>query len=212
MDCSEEHGVRSAFYFMAHQGTSGLDGDYVLDTPWVRSLLRHIHARGHELGLHGSYDSYNDPAQIVTEFARLQTVAEEEGVCQAVWGGRQHYLRWSADTTWQVWEDAGLAYDSTLTFPETVGFRCGTCFEYPVFNLRTRRTLRLRERPLAVMETTMFSENYMKLSAGDALDTIGRISATCRRFGGRFTMLWHNDSLTESREKRMYRDALELAG
>ena len=212
MDCSEEHGVRSAFFFMTHQGASGMDGDYVLDTPWVRSLLRHINARGHELGLHGSYDSYNDPAQIVAELATLQTVAEEEGVCQAVWGGRQHYLRWSADTTWQAWEDAGLAYDSTLAVPETVGFRCGTCFEYPVFNLHSRRKLRLRERPLAVMETTMFSENYMKLSAGDALDTIGRISATCRRFGGLFTMLWHNDSLTESRQKRIYRDALELAG
>ena len=212
MDCSEEYGIRSAFYFIAQQGDEGLDGDYTIDMPWVRGLLRRIHARGHELGLHASYSSYNDPAKVAAELATLQTIAEEENVRQAGWGGRQHYLRWAAGTTWQGWEDAGLTYDSTLTYPETAGFRSGTCFDYPAFNLSSRSPLRLRERPLVVMETSLFDEGYMNLSAKAGLDTIGRFSAACRRFGGSFTLLWHNDNLAQGRQKRLYRNALEVAG
>ena len=47
---------------------------------------------------------------------------------------RQHYLRWRAPTTWQNWEDAGLDYDSTVGYADHVGFRAGTCYEYPIFN------------------------------------------------------------------------------
>lgn len=209
MDCSEQYNIRSAFYFIAHQSSEGLDGDYTIDMPWVRYLLRHIHTRGHELGLHASYNSYNDPAQIAAELFALQAAADEENVNQNVWGGRQHYLRWAAGTTWQGWEDAGLAYDSTLTFPEAPGFRSGTCFEYPTFNLGSSSRLQLRERPLIVMETSLFSEAYMNLSSSDALDAIIRLSATCRHFGGQFTMLWHNDNLSSGSQKRLYRDALE---
>jgi Family of unknown function (DUF7033) len=211
MDCSEDYCIRSAFNFIVHQGVDGFDGDYEINMPGVRALMRSIHARGHELGLHASYGSFSDAAQITAEFATLRSVAEEEGVSQSLWGGRQHYLRWMAGTTWQSWEDAGLDYDSTLTFPEAAGFRSGTCFEYPVFNLYSRTALQLRERPLIVMETSLFFERYMNLSVSDGLDAIARLSATCRRFGGSFTLLWHNDNLAGVRQKRAYRYALESA-
>jgi len=44
------------------------------------------------------------------------------------------------------------------------------------------------------------------------MDTIGRFSAACCRFGGSFTLLWHNDNLAQGRQKKLYHDALELAG
>lgn len=209
MDSSERIGAASAFYFITHKGSEGFDGDYTMDLPWVRNLLRTIHDRGHIIGLHASFNSYADAAQISAEFSTLQTVAAEEGIEQAEWGGRQHYLRWSPGSTWQAWEDAGLNYDSTLTFPEAIGFRSGTCYEYPAFNLLTRKALHLRERPLAVMETSLFSERYMNLSNVEAIEAIVRLSETCRRFGGPFTLLWHNDSLATRRQKNLYLQVVE---
>lgn len=209
MNCSEQHNIKSSFYFIVYQGTEGFDADYTMEMPGVRALIRHIGARGHELGLHASYGSYQSPEQIAAEFSTLRSVADEEGISQDVWGGRQHYLRWEAVTTWQGWQEAGLDFDSTLTYPEVVGFRSGTCFEYSVFDLHSRSMMKLRERPLVVMETALFSDRYMNLSAADALDTIARLSSTCRRFGGSFTLLWHNDSLTLRRQKRLYRCVLD---
>jgi len=34
----------------------------------------------------------------------------------------------------RAWADAGMDYDSTLSYADRPGFRCGTCSEYPAFD------------------------------------------------------------------------------
>ena len=210
MDCSERRGIESAFYWIPQDGGHELDADYSLDMPWIRYLMKHISDRGHELGLHGSYNSFDRPEKIKAETDKLISVADRVGVRQESWGGRQHYLRWDVVSTWQSWEDAELCYDSTLGYPESAGFRCGICYEYPVFNLFQRRKLNLRERPLIAMEVSLLSDVYMGLSAARVIDRIGSLANECRRHGGDFTLLWHNDNLVQSWQRRLYQQALEV--
>ncbi|MCX7992388.1 MAG: polysaccharide deacetylase family protein [Fimbriimonadales bacterium] len=161
--------------------------------------------------MHPSYETYRRPEQIRREFERLQAAAHALGVQQPRWGGRQHYLRWENPITWQAWDDAGLDYDSTLSFADHAGFRCGMCYEYPVFNLQTRQTLRVRERPLIVMEGTLF--DYMGLSYDDALALLCLLGRRCRQFGGEFVLLWHNSYLLARWHREFYSHALQaLAG
>ena len=47
--------------------------------------------------------------------------------------GRQHFLRFEVPTTWQIWEDANMEWDSTMGYADKKGFRCGTCYSYGVF-------------------------------------------------------------------------------
>jgi len=209
MDLSEKFGLRSAFYFIPQQTLDMTNCDYTISMPWVRRLLRRIDERGHEVGLHSSYQSFDDSKKIASELSNLKIAAAEEGIEQTIRGGRQHYLRWDANKTWQAWEDAGLAYDSTLAYAETPGFRCGTCYEYPVFNLGTSAPLRLRERPLILMETSVLGKRYMDTRVPDALAIISQLAATCRQYDGQFTMLWHNDNLAERSLKRLYSQALD---
>src|SRR5262249_14694223 len=149
--------------------------------------------RGHELGFHPSYGTYRDETITHNEYDCFKKVCAEEGIQQEQWGGRQHYLRWSNPDTWQNWESSGLAYDSTLTYAQHVGFRCGCCYEYPVMNLRTRQRLALRERPLVVMESSLLT--YMGYSLDAAEQKVLELMATCRRYRGDFTLLWHNHVL-----------------
>ncbi len=147
---------------------------------------------------------------IAGEFARLRDVADSCGVAQAEWGGRQHYLRWEAPTTWRLWDEAGLAYDSTLGFADRAGFRCGTCREFPAFDLLQRTTLRLRERPLIAMDMSLTSASYMGLRHEEALGVVSRLVAQCRRHRGEFVLLWHNDKLVRERDTDLYRSILAL--
>lgn len=206
MDISERNGLQSAFYFITDHTAGMIDGVYSIFDPWIRKLLRRIHERGHEIGLHPSYDTFRRPEQIKREFAKLLQVLEEEQIHQDHFGGRQHYLRWENPTTWRAWEEAGLTYDSTLSFADRIGFRCGTCYEYPVFDLQTRQTLTLRERPLIVMEQSVLSDSYMHLSHADALREIGVLIERCRPFDGDFTLLWHNDQLIREQELELYQN------
>ena len=202
MSTSESQGLQSAFYFMAGHPPGRMDGRYSLHHPWIRKLLRRIGQRGHEIGLHGGYDSPRDPLRLRLEFDNLRRVAAEEGIRQAVWGGRQHYLRWHNPATWQSWEAAGLDYDSTLAYADQPGFRCGVCYEYPVFDLKTRRSLRLRERPLVVMEAALIDRPVPRWA--DVCDRIERLNRTCKLFRGDFTLLWHNSLLISRAERHWY--------
>ena len=206
MDASEQHGVRSAFFFIAAHGPEDRIGDgYSLGDPRVLALLRRIHARGHEIGLHGSYASRDDPQRLDRELSALRRSCTGEGIEQDAWGGRQHFLRW-APPVWSAYERAGLDYDTSLSFADRPGFRAGICCEYPVFDLAQRRTLRLRERPLVAMEMTL--QQYLGLDDDAALERLAELKRTCRRFGGDFTLLWHNDRLSWRGARRVYREAL----
>ena len=205
MDVSERHGLRSAFYFLAHRDRRPRDGGYLYEHPLVRRLLGHIARRGHEIGLHPSYSTYRDAARTREEFARLLRVADAEGVQQDHWGGRQHFLRWANPDTWRNWEAAGLTYDTTLAYPEVVGFRTGTCHPYRVFDLEERRPLKLWEVPFQVMDGTVLST--MGLGRDAAFAAVLDIAAECRRNAGCLGILWHNNTfLRSTREQRWYEE------
>lgn len=209
MSQSEDRNLRSAFFFMSGRTNPAFDGCYSLDMPWIRKLLRTVADRGHEVGLHASYDAALKDGQATKELAKLKQAAALAGVVRDSWGGRQHYLRWQATTTWQLWDDAGLAYDSTLGFADHVGFRCGTCYEYPAFNLATRCALRLRERPLVVMDCSLLESRYMGLSYQEALAMARDLAAACKTHAGEFTLLWHNSYFPRPTDKRFYCELLD---
>lgn len=205
MDVSEQHGLKSAFYFICGRTDASKDADYEPEHPAIRHLMRSIHARGHEIGLHPSYGSYQTTEIIVAEAARLKRIAQEEGISQSEWGGRMHYLRWEQPTTLQAWEQAGMSYDSTLGYADRPGFRCGTCFEYPAFDPVRCESLRLRIRPLIVMECTVISSSYMGLGCGKiALSKFAELKFTCKKVNGVFNLLWHNSQLLDDENKYLY--------
>jgi len=211
MDISEQHSLASAFNFITGHSGGDIDGNYSVNMPWMQSLIRRLYNRGHEIGFHPSYNTYRDAAETKREFEHLRRAAECAGVSQAQWGGRQHYLRWHSGDTWRNWARAGLDYDSTLGFAGCPGFRAGTCFEYPVFDLVERRSSGLIERPLIVMDTTLMYPEYMQISYEDIIRTCRQFSSTCRKFGGSFSLLWHNDNLVSAAQKRLYRDAVSVS-
>lgn len=208
MDQSERHGLTSAFYFICGR-TSAMDADYEPEHPAIRALMRRIHARGHEIGLHPSYGTYQTPALIKQEAERLGRVAQAEGIAQAEWGGRMHFLRWEQPTTLRAWADAGMDYDSTLSYADRPGFRCGTCFEYPAFDPVAGEQLSLRVRPLVVMECTVMAPRYMGLGTGEAAQAkFMQLKDACRAVGGCFTLLWHNSQFETAAERTLYQALL----
>ncbi|WP_201220474.1 polysaccharide deacetylase family protein, partial [Halochromatium roseum] len=205
MDLNERASRAVAFYFIPENTHPKLDNRVSLDDPRLRALLRQIHARGHEIGLHPGYNSYRHPEAMTRSVQTLRRVLDEEGIDQPQLGGRQHYLRWETPTTARLWDDNGLDYDSTLSYADRPGFRCGTCREYPLYDLQQRRPLRLRERPLIVMECSVIAERYLGLGYSDqALALMQHYRDTCHRFGGDFTLLWHNSHLGSGADRRFY--------
>ena len=211
MDVAEENGLQSDFYFIPKHSAGEIDGYYSLDDPEIRQLIRRIKDRGHNLGYHASYNSFLDSNTMIDEFDSLLRVFKELGVDQGSYGGRQHFLRWQNPITWQNWTDAGLEFDSTLGFSEYIGFRSGTCYEHTVFNLIAGEQLPLKERPLTVMDVTLFAGyGQMNLSWEEVVSRSVDLYKTCKMFDGDFSLLWHNNHLITLEQRKCFRSIVEL--
>ncbi|WP_210424152.1 polysaccharide deacetylase family protein [Halorussus ruber] len=130
MELEESLDVRSSFYFLRERHLlerSPRDwlspfywvehfGRYSLETPEMLDLLERLNEGGWEVGLHGSYDSYDDRDRLETEKTMLELALGE-----SVTGGRQHHLNRGPET-WDHHRDIGLKYDASPGSSETFGF------------------------------------------------------------------------------------------
>lgn len=209
---SESAGVRSAFYFLTAVTDPRYDPGYRIEAPFLLGLLREIARHGHEIGLHASYGAGPRPEVLAAERTRLAGAIATAGVPEsAVWGGRHHYLRWTADGGWAAWDRAGFGYDSSVGFAEVPGFRTGACQEHPTFDLRARRPLRLRARPLTVMDVSLTAPDYLGLAPDAALEHAKDLTDLCRRYRGDCVLLWHNNGFAEESSRQLYRGLLQAA-
>ena len=208
MDLSEANNLKSAFYFICG-GNHPNDADYEPEHPVIRNLMRRINQRGHEIGLHPSYGTFQQPVLIKQEADRLKRICAEEGIEQPQWGGRMHYLRWEQPVTMRAWAGAGMNYDSTLGYADRPGFRCGTCHEYPAFDPVAQEQLSLRIRPLVVMECSVIDNAYLGLGVTEsAKEKIKQLKACCQQVDGTFSLLWHNSYFESVEKKSIYQKIL----
>jgi hypothetical protein len=187
MDLSERAGVKSYFFFMG-EGITKFDNMYESGDDFTKNLIIKIKKRGHFIGIHPTYNAYNDEAQFRKEKNEL-----EKNLDTKITFGREHYLRFEVPTTWQIWEDNGMKWDSTLSFADKEGFRCGVCYAYSVFNILTRKQLNLKERPLIVMEGS-FTTYQPDINPTDMENKIKYLIDKVKKYNGDFVFLWHNSS------------------
>lgn len=208
LETADAHGVKTSFYYIPRK-THRLDLGMPLDHPHVEDQWKRISRAGHELGIHPGYLACERPEEIREGAALMRRQFDNLGVQQEQLGGRQHYLRWKSPGTARAWQDADLDYDSTLGFSDRCGFRCGICYEFPLYDPVARETLNLRERPLVLMDRTVIDSDYMGLGRSDeAVAMMCNLKEECRRFHGDFTVLWHNERFADHRERDMYKALL----
>ncbi len=197
MNLSESIRQQSRFYFIPSE-LGEEDAQYSIKHEALVKTMRKIKARGHIVGIHGAYRSYQNKKLYREELERFpEDLAPEEG--------RQHFLRFSNPETWQTQNDAGLKFDSTIGFINEVGFRAGTCFEYPVFNILTRKKLHLKECPLIFMEMAAFKKYPDK---EHFFTKFAKLRDTVKKYKGNFVILWHNSNFNIP-EWRTYKKTYE---
>ena len=209
MDYSERMGLTSTFYVVCGRNHPEFDPEYDVGHPAIRQLLRDIRDRQHSIGLHASYDTYKSAERVAAEADRLKEVCAEEGIELPELCCRMHYLRWQTPTTVRYLHSAGISVDSTLSFADCAGFRCGTCHEYPAFDPVAGERLDVSIRPLVVMDGTIMDERYMGLGVTEAAaEAMLALKNACRTVGGVFSLLWHNTQLVSEEQRSLYGSVL----
>jgi len=182
-------GLKSSFYFLKETGKVRLSDRktwrhlgrrYDFDAPQIRELLCDLHSRGWEVGLHGSFHSYLDP-----EMLRNEKDALEHSLGSSVIGGRQHNLNLKIFETWLYQEKAGLLYDTTLGYNDSLVFRWGISCPFRPFFISENRNLNIVQIPLAIEDLPYFRSSQ-------PFDQFLKIFKTIRYIHGVLTLLWHH--------------------
>ena len=153
----------------------------------IADTMQKLLAAGCEVGLHG-IDAWLDvdaARQELAEIRRLTRLSEL--------GVRMHWLCFDQQSPLTL-EKAGAAYDSTVGYNETVGYRAGTTQAYKPLAAK-----RLLELPLHVMDTAMYYAAYLDLSPREGKALLGRMVDNAERLGGCLMINWHDRSLAPER-------------
>ncbi|WP_338449635.1 polysaccharide deacetylase family protein [Niallia oryzisoli] len=186
MDLSEAANIKSRFYFMSG-GVTKFDNYFKINESAALNILNKVKERGHIIGFHPSFNAYNDPIQWKKEKVLLEETANV-----TVKEGRQHFLRFEAPITWNIWNEEEMEMDCTLCYADKEGFRCGTCYEFPVFDFLSRKQLSLKEYPLIVMEASFTA--YQTVAPQYMEEKTKALIEKTKKYNGNFVYLWHNSS------------------
>ena len=184
LDAIESLGFRSTLFAVA-QAKHRRDPNYRIEE--VASQLKVAARRGFEIGVHGSYQSVVHGNTLKAESKALQNWTGETPA-----GSRQHWLRFDRHASlFDAIRDAGLAYDSSLGFVETCGFRNGANFAFPPYDFGQERPYSFLEIPLVLMDGAL--HHASRRSRSDPQTIATQILHGSRKLGwGGIAVLWHN--------------------
>lgn len=204
MKVNEEKNNKVTFYFIPRP-TSILDTPFLIESPEMMALLKSIVNRGHYIGVHPGYNCINDESvfkETLTIFAKLVKAPE---FYQAKILSRMHFLRWDVAKTAVFLQKYGINYDSTMSYAEKAGFRCGTSHPHKMYDLIENKSLEIIQYPLIFMESSVISKRYEGLGHTElAFQRINKLKNNSIKYGGAFTMLWHNSNLETKQDRELY--------
>jgi peptidoglycan/xylan/chitin deacetylase (PgdA/CDA1 family) len=200
------HGARSTFFVMAGHGHRA-DGAAPESYDRLRPrLVDTLVETGAEVGLHGSYLAAEELDRLARERALL---AQLDG---PLVGHRYHYLRVDPHRNLVPLVDVGFRYDTSLGFPDALGFRAGIAHPFRPWDLERNRPADLVEVPLAVMDATLAEERYEGLSAEAAKPRIFSLLDWAAENGAGFSILWHPERFDAPSSRgwdRLYFDVID---
>ncbi len=210
VDVNEKYDHKLGFYFIPYK-TSRLDSELSILSSRLSSFLKKINKKHNcYIGIHPGYNTYNNSENFINSVSSFKTFMENNNISLSEIGGRQHYLRYNVDETPVLWEQAGLSFDSSLGFADRSGFRCGTSQAFAMYSIRLSKKLKLIQKPLIVMESTVISERYENLGySKEAYEKILMLKNRCYKYGGCFCFLWHEYHLVSSKDREFFKAIID---
>jgi hypothetical protein len=189
LDIERGAAVRSTWFVLAGRPTIAtmVAGDitYRPDHPRARTILTQIAMAKGEVGLHGSFATYENADAMRAERATLRTLTGA-----AVSGVRQHFLRMRPPATLRAMVSSAFTYDATFGFADRSGFRLGVADIVQAWSVPANQPLPIDLVPLIWMDRALSKYRGIHRPAAWVDEAI-ELATTCRDVEGLWVGLWH---------------------
>ena len=189
LEAEGRHAAVATWFFICGTRTAASfargDVTYKPEGRAARALVRQVLHAGHEVGLHGSFETLDDATLLREQRARLAKICEID-----VAGVRQHFLRMRPGETQRAMLDAGFRYDATYGFADRNGFRLGAADVVPAWSAPRGEREGIDLVPLVWMDRAL--SKYAGIEdpqawIADALE----LAEQARAVEGLWSGLWH---------------------
>ncbi len=195
LDKEKEYNLYSTFFVAGNTiNRQRSDPSYWLSSKVIHNgqewrlsdVVKSFEDMGWEIGLHGSYNSYQDENLLGKE---RDLLIKQTG-CKII-GVRHHCLRFDVRKTWSVHENLGFTYDTTLGYNEINGFRAGIAFPFTPYDIYNGCEYNLLELPMSIMDGSFFCDYGEKLDAQKAIIRCEKITNAVKETGGMLVVNFH---------------------
>lgn len=157
--------IEKNIYFLMG-GSHREDNRYDDHHPTFRKAIKLARERNYKIGIHPSYESWNNTAKMKEEKERLERI-----LGNPVNISRQHFLNFDVKVTPEVLLQNDIVEDSSLGYARRVGYRCGTGYPYYLYDFAKESATNILEKPLAFMDVAWLFE--YERTGNYNLETIG---------------------------------------
>lgn len=166
-----------------------LDPSYTIEELVRSGLLQRIKERGHHIGLHPGFDTWQSMSHIDSARHQLQ-----QATGCTVTHVRQHWLRFSWRDTWNAQASAGLLQDTTLMFNDRPGYRTSSALSWHPWNQASDAAHPLSALPTVLMDSHFY--DYQPMTAEQRRQSIRHWVDECKAVFGQVAVLWHPHTLS----------------
>lgn len=188
INIEEKHGVKSTVFFLNETlPFNPFDlsnwklslGRFDIYDSKVVDIIRWLDKNRWEIGVHGSYRSYESFELLKKEKKILEEIAGHE-----IKGTRQHYLN-LAPGTWKMQKDCGFVYDASFGFTNNIGFKDDKIAPFKPFDDY------FTVFPLPLMDDCFMNKK-------DRWTELRKIIAQAEKSQGVIVLNWHNNVFNEN--------------
>lgn len=151
----------------------------------VADLLAEIDSEGWEIGVHPTWNSFDNGEEMLHQKQSVETQIPGE-----VGSVRQHHLHWDPRITPEAHENVGLIHDSSAQVGGNIGFRFGTSYPWKLYDQEQEQT-EVLEIPIAVSGATLLKPWNMNLTVTESKKYIARLAEKVKEVGGVFGLHFH---------------------
>lgn len=173
------------FFILCSKRNTSYDKHILPSIPAIQALVKKLKYTA----LHPSYHCDSNPDLITEERETLAKMTDEFPTEIS----RQHYIKNKLPDTYRNLVRAGILFDHSMGYADTVGFRAGTGVSFRWYDLEQETAAPIIIEPFCFMDTA--ARFGMHLNAEQAFELLHNMAKSACACSGIVTTVFHNFSL-----------------
>lgn len=180
----QQYALNPLYFFLLAATRGKVDKNTDPSGQPMQQLVRRI-AASYQTGIHPSWQSGDDEAQLISEKKQLQSLTGKP-----VTVSRQHFLRFNLPEGYRRLLTAGIHEDHSMGYGMVNGFRASVTSPFYWYDLQQESSTALLIYPFCYMDANSFYE--LKHTPAQALAEMRLYYREVKNVNGLLITLWHN--------------------